>query len=117
MKLITNGMETKDIAWYLTYYITKKRKESSNTSALLAKTFAFHSSNKIRNTELVTTNKLLLQRCANTLSREQELSGPEVVNYIMGWGDRYISHHFVTIPWYSMPSSLQKAFPVLRKQR
>lgn len=116
IKLLTNGMETKDIAWYLTYYITKKRKESSNTSALLAKNFAFHSADKIINSDLVKTNKLLLQRCANTLSREQELSGPEVVNYIMGWGDRYISHHFVTIPWYSIQSSLRKTFPVLRKQ-
>jgi hypothetical protein len=117
MKLITNGMETKDIAWYITHYIAKKKKESSNTSALLAKTFAFHWTSKTRNSDLVVTNKLLLQCCANTLSWEQELSGPEVVSHIMGWGDHYISHHFETIPWFSVLSSLRKTFPVLQKQR
>ena len=117
IKLITNSIETKDIAWYISHYITKKRKESSNTSALMAKTFAFHPANESRSSDLIATNKLLLQRCANTLSREQELSGPEVVSYIMGWGDRYISHHFVTIPWLTIASALPKTFAVLRRQR
>ena len=116
MKLLTNGMETKDIAWYLSFYLIKKRKPSSNTSALLAKTFAFHESTNTRRHDIVARNKLLLQRCANTLSREQELSGPEVVSYLMGWGDRYVSHHFETIPWISVLSSLRATFPVLRKQ-
>jgi hypothetical protein len=117
MKLITNGMETKDIAWYITHYVAKKQRDSSNTSALLAKTFAFHGPNKNRNLDLVASNKLLLQCCANTLSREQELSSPEVVSYLMGWGDCYISHHFETIPWLSVLSSLQNTFPVLCEQR
>lgn len=117
MKLITNGMETKDIAWYVTKYLAKKQSESSNISALLAKTFAFDRENRPRNMDLVAANKLLLQRCANTLSREQELSGPEVVSYLMGWGDRYISHHFETIPWISVLSSLRRQFPELRKEQ
>ena len=117
IKLITNGIETKDIAWYILHYITKKRKESSNTSALMAKTFAFHPANESRSSDLIAINKLLLQCCANTLSCEQELSGPEVISYIMGWGDRYISHHFVTIPWLTIASALPKTFAVLRRQR
>lgn len=119
MKLITNGMETKDIAWYITHYVAKKRKESSNTSALLAKSLAFpsHRATQIRHSDLIAANKLLLQHCANMLSREQELSGPEVVSYIMGWGDHYISHNFITIPWFSISSALPKTFPVLQKQR
>lgn len=117
IKIITNGMETKDIVWYITHYIAKKQRESSNTSALLAKTFAFHHDAEKRNFDLVAKNKKLIQRCANTLSREQELSAPEVTSYIMGWGDCYISHHFTTIPWFSVISLLQKTFPVLNKQR
>jgi hypothetical protein len=46
IKLILNGMETKDIAWYITNYVAKKQKNSSNTSALLAKTLAFHQQDK-----------------------------------------------------------------------
>ena len=40
------------------------------------------------------------------LSHEQELSAPEVVSYLMGWGNCYISHHFETIPWFSILSLL-----------
>ena len=101
--MITNGIETKDITWYIL--------------ALMAKTFAFHPANESRSSDLIATNKLLLQRCANTLSHEQELSGPEVISYIMGWGNRYISHHFVTIPWLMIASALPKTFAVLRRQR
>ena len=79
------------------------------------KTFAFHHDSEKRNFDLVATNKKLIQRCANTLSREQELSAPEVISYLMGWGDRYISHHFMTIPWFSVTTLLRKTFPVLNK--
>ena len=117
IKIITNGMETKDIAWYITHYVAKKQRESSNTSALLAKTFAYHNASERRNFDLVAKNKKLIQRCANTLSREQELSAPEVVSYLMGWGDRYISHHFETIPWLSTLPLLRKTYPVLNQPR
>lgn len=114
IKLITNGKETKHIAWYVTHYATKKRKNSSNTSALLAKKLAFRQSSDQSTNTLTTINKKLIQQCANTLSREQELSAPEVVSYLMGWGDRYISHHFETIHWYLVEALLKRTFPILR---
>lgn len=117
IKLVTNGTQTKDIAWYITKYLTKIREASSNTSALLARTFAFHNPIKSFSDDLPAINKKLLQQCANTLSREQELSAPEVISYLMGWGDRYISHHFETIHWYLVTSLLKKTFPVLQESR
>lgn len=42
VKLITNGVETKDISFYITNYAAKKQNASSGTSALLAKRLAFH---------------------------------------------------------------------------
>ena len=114
IKLILNGMETKDIAWYITNYIIKKRKKSTNTSALLARTLAFHHDEQPKLGNLRLMNKRLIQRCANTLSRQQELSAPEVISYLMGWGDRFESHHFVTIHWYSVMNILKKVFPELR---
>lgn len=113
MKLITNRMETKDIAWYITHYVTKKRKASSNISALLANTIVSHKRDQNRTLDLTQLNKKLLQRCANTLSRQQELSAPEVISYLMGWGDRFVSHHFVTIHWYSVMSLLKATYPEL----
>lgn len=119
IKLISNGTDTKDIAWYITKYIGKNRKQSSNTSALLANTFAFHQRDEglARNHDLCAINKKLIQRCANTLSRQQELSAAEVISYLMGWGDRYESHHFETIHWYSVFNLLKKVYPELRVQR
>lgn len=116
MKLILNGMETKDIAWYISKYLIKKRKDSTNTSTLLAKTFAFHIDEQRKTGDLKTMNKRLIQRCANTLSRQQELSAPEVISYLMGWGDQYESHHFETIHWYSVLTLLKKLYPELRRQ-
>ncbi|KAH9045127.1 hypothetical protein EDB84DRAFT_1243980, partial [Lactarius hengduanensis] len=113
IKLITNGMEMKDIAWYITYYVAKKQRDSSNTSALLAKTLAYHRSTEQRNSVLSAIHKKLIQQCANSLSWQQELSAPEVVGYLMGWGDHFISHHFETIHWYSVVKLLMNTFPIL----
>jgi hypothetical protein len=113
LKLVTNGQDTKNLAWYISGYMVKKRETSSNTSALLAKTFAFHHEKERRTSDLTVLNKRLIQHCANTLSREQEISAPEVVSYLMGWGDCFISHHFKTIHWFSVVNLLKKTFPVL----
>ena len=113
IKLITNGVSTKNLAWYISKYATKPQDLSTNTSALLAKTYAFPPNHNTRTPELSRLNKNLLQRCANTLSREQELSAPQVVSYLMGWGDRFISHHFETIHWYAVVTLLKKCYPVL----
>lgn len=87
----------KNLSWYITKYATKPQELSTNTSALLAKTYVFEPPQKIRSIDLCQLNKKLMQQCANTLSWEQELSAPQVVSYLMGWGNRFISHHFETI--------------------
>jgi hypothetical protein len=117
IKLITNGPHTKDLTWYITSYACKKQGISSNISALLARRLAFHSQQERYNSDCQQINRRLLQRCANTLSRDQELSGPEVINYLMGWSDRFISHHSVTIYWDRVVAALKRTFPELRKQK
>ena len=117
IKLITNGEETKDISFYITNYVAKKQTHSSNTSALLAKRFAYHQAQEAARADWVDANKRLLQRCANSLSRLQELSAPEVVSYLMGWGDRYLSHHYVPIYWDGAVAALKQFYPTLRKKK
>ncbi|KAI9429580.1 hypothetical protein H4582DRAFT_2114327 [Lactarius indigo] len=95
IKLITNGIETKDITWYITHYVAKKQRDSSNTSVLLAKALAYHHANQERMADFA----------------------PEVISYLMGWGDRFISHHFKTIHWYSVVKLLTKTYPILDKNR
>ena len=114
IKLITNGSETRDISFYITLYVAKRQARSSNTSALLAKKLAFHKLKERYNSDIPRLNKRLLQRCANTLTREQEFSAPEVISYLMGWGDRFISHHFVTIYWLAILLLLKNKYPELR---
>ncbi|KAF8274859.1 hypothetical protein EI94DRAFT_1560253 [Lactarius quietus] len=97
IKLITNGMETRDIAWYISCYVAKKHLASFNASTLLAVAFAYHRAYPPSLADTTAINKRLIQRCANSLSREQELSALEVISYLMDWGDRYMSHHFQTI--------------------
>ncbi|KAJ7103451.1 hypothetical protein B0H15DRAFT_919234 [Mycena belliarum] len=117
MKLVTNGHETKDITFYITLYIAKKQIQAANASALLAKSVAMHKKLNRRQTECKDINKRLITQCANTLSRQHEFSGPEVVSYLMGWGDRFISHNFVSIYWDQVTSALRKTFPTLSNRR
>lgn len=113
-KLITNAGETKGVSFYITNYNSKGRNTSSNVSALLAKRVAIHHKQERYNSDCSLINKRLIQRCANTLSRDQEFSGPEVINYLMGWGDRFISHRYVAIYWDSAIYALKRAFPFLK---
>ena len=114
IKLITNGSETTDISFYVSLYTAKRQANTSNSSALLAKKLAFHNAHERYNSDITKLNKRLLQRCANTLTREQEFSAPEVISYLMGWGDRYISHFFVTIYWSSVIALIKKKYPTMR---
>ncbi|KAJ7507781.1 hypothetical protein B0H11DRAFT_1902810 [Mycena galericulata] len=116
IKLITNGHETKNIAFYITLYIAKKQIQCTNASALLAKSLAFQRKMNARARESRDVNRRMITQCANTLSRQQELSGPEVVGYLMGWGDRFISHKFVPIYWDEITGALRRAFPALQKK-
>jgi hypothetical protein len=117
IKIILNGAETIVIAFYISLYVAKRQAKSSNASALLAKKLAFHKRRERYNSDITRLNKRLLQRCANTLSREQEFSGPEVISYLMGWGDRFISHIFVTIYWSGVCALIKKKYPTMRLKK
>lgn len=117
VKLITNGGETKEYGWYITSYTAKKQHNTSNASALLAKAVAFHQKQERYTSDIELLNKRLIQRCANTLSREQEFSAPEVISYLMGWGDRYVSHQTENIYFSSVVSLLKRQYPALRHQK
>ncbi|KIO11877.1 hypothetical protein M404DRAFT_72474, partial [Pisolithus tinctorius Marx 270] len=91
IKINTNGKDTKDVTFYVTAYATKKQKKSHNLSALMASALAYHE-NDPRYEDIRKQNRLLLYRCINVINREAELSGPQVVSYIMGYGDTFRSH-------------------------
>jgi hypothetical protein len=115
LKLIMSSAETNVLTWYITNYASKKQQRSSNVSALLAKRVAFHSVEEKRRNDLTDTNKRLIQRCANTLTRDREFSAPEIISYLMGWGDRFESHHYVSIFTDAMVTGLKARYPGLTR--
>ena len=116
VKLLLNGAGTLALGFYITNYSAKKQNRTSNVSALLAKTLAFHNNNTKNFEDLLQSNKLLLQRCANTLNRYCEFSILEVISYLMGWNDRYMSHFYVNIYWDAARMALMTAYPDLGKK-
>jgi hypothetical protein len=109
--------QTATLTYYITNYATKKQQRSSNASALLAKCLAFIKKEERRQTDLNKLNKKLIQSCANCLSSEREFSAPEIMTYIMGWPDAYLSHHYVTIYWDAATNALKRTFPGINPQR
>ncbi|KAJ4475092.1 hypothetical protein C8R41DRAFT_774608 [Lentinula lateritia] len=117
IKLVTNGDETQDMTYYFTTYATKKRDKSTNETAILAKRYAYHQKQEAKNNNYDEVGCRLITRCATSLNRSQELSAPEVISYLMGWGDRYISHYFVPIYLDGIASVLRQAHPILQTKK
>lgn len=114
-KFNTNGEETKDGVWYCTGYALKDPKKSYNQSALLAKGFMFHQEYAHEISSLRDRNRLMIYRCFNALNQQNELSGPQVISYLMGWGDVFRSHRFTPVYWSQMTHALRQRYPLLMK--
>jgi hypothetical protein len=116
VKLITNAGETKSVAWYMAIYATKKKKPT-NASAMMARAHAFSATLDSGEHDIRKRNRKLILRCANALNRDQEFSGPEVASYLLGYGDSFLSHHYVPIYWDSCMAALFKSYPDLHSAR
>lgn len=114
-KFNANGEETKDGIWYCTGYALKDPEKSYNQSALLAKAFIFHQKYTNEELSLQDRNRLLVYRCFNALNQENELSGPQVISYLMGWGDVFRSHRYTPVYCSQLAQALRHKFPSLKK--
>ncbi|KIL55393.1 hypothetical protein M378DRAFT_188670 [Amanita muscaria Koide BX008] len=108
IKLLTNGKETKNITWYIAKYATKPQKRLFNASALLASSLAFHYEDNTYIDDVKARSRLLLFRCFQGLNRQQEQSAPQVISYLMGWDDCFLSHEFVPLYLSSLQAYLRK---------
>ena len=43
-----------------------------------------------------------------------ELSGPQVILYLMNWGDHLTSHQYVSVYWFQLATALKVAYPDLQ---
>ena len=113
-KPLLNGPKTTGVTWYICSYATKKNPKFTNYSALFAKECSRIDK---ENKEFVTMqekSQTLVYRCITAMMRQQELPAPLCVSYVMGWGDVYRSHHFVSLNWTLFHYTLLDAFPQLR---
>ena len=101
----------------MTNYTTKEQHKTQNMSAILAKGYAYHLQYSTYLDSLRDNQRVLLFRLVNTINREQELSGPMVISYLMGWGDVYRSHHYTPIYWSTFVALLLTSYPQLQSTR
>jgi len=107
LKINTNGADTKDVAFYITAYATKKQNKTHNLSALMASAMPYHTANLLYE-DIRERNRLLLYRCINVINRETELSGPQVASYLMGYGDTFTSHNYAPLYTSSLFSTVRQ---------
>ena len=99
-KFIMNGEETCDGTWYCTGYQSKRQGQLYNVSGLLAMGFMFYKKHQQETSTLLDDNWLFVYRCFNSLNQWNELSGPQVMSYLMGWGmysDCITIHLFIVV--------------------
>lgn len=111
IKLVIYGKETKNIGGYLTNYQTKDPSKTYNMSALLGSALMYHRQHLPQVDSARERNRLLIYRCFNVLNRQAELSGPQVMSYLMNWGDTFTSHQYVAVYWGQLASALRRMYP------
>ncbi|KZO92296.1 hypothetical protein CALVIDRAFT_487772 [Calocera viscosa TUFC12733] len=111
LKLLTNGEDTKDLAFYIANYAAKKQGRSYNMMGLLPSKLLYHFQDNAHIGDIRNRNRLMLYRCFNVLNREQEKSASQCVMYLMGWGDVWQSHGYVPLYWNSVMGELYREFP------
>ncbi len=116
-KLLTNGDGTMKVAWYISKYTTKQQQKCSNPSALLAEGLAFHYSEDKYVNNLRKRSQLLLFRSYHSINRHSEQLAPQVISYLMGWGDSILSHQYVPLYWSLMVRYLVCMYPEFQHSR
>ena len=116
VKLIMNGAEMCVLVLYTTNYAFKKQTHSSNVSTLIADRLIHHEKQESGEQDVQTYNKHLVQQCANVLLTQREFSGPEVISYLMSWGDHFESHGHVLVFLDSTVWALRQTFAQLNQR-
>lgn len=116
-KLVLFGRDTRNTGWYMTIYQTKNQNRTFTYSAFVAQGFLYHlrRSRDEYLEDVRDKGRKLLIRCMNAVNQEQELSAPQVMSYLMGWGDNYRSHQYVPFYWFIFARHLRRSFAEFRR--
>ena len=110
LKVIIYGEDTKNIGGYLTNYQNKDLSKSYNMLALLGSVLSYHQSHLPQLETFCEQNWLLIYWCFNVLNQQAELSGPQVMLYLMNWNDHFTSHQYVSVYWVQLVNVLKESY-------
>lgn len=106
IKFIGSGASAKAILYYITDYITKSQLKAHVAYQILQAAVKKLENYTHDDDTFTVKAKRMLVRCANALISQQELSAPQVVSYLMGYGDHYTSHRFRNLFWKSFENHI-----------
>lgn len=99
IQYIGSGESAKAMIYYIMDYITKSQLKSHIAYATLQLAVKKCEAVDNNDDDFTTHSKCLLQKCAYALISHQEMSAQQVVSYLMGYEDNFMSHHFSCLYW------------------
>ena len=94
IKFIWTDSDAKALIYYITDYVTKMSLCFHDTLSLVQKcmTSIADPSHRMNQQNAIEKSRKLILRCYNAIASQQELSGVQVVSYLMNWNDHYTIH-------------------------
>lgn len=108
IKFIGSGASAKAILYYITDYITKTQLKAHVAYQTMQAAVQKLERRNQSDDDFTLKAKRMLVKCANALISQQELSAPQVVSYLMGYGDHYTSHRFRNLFWKPLENHVAK---------
>jgi len=109
-KLITNGAETKTYH-FISLLHREETKQNRLTLPCCCKEAAFHRKRERYNPDICWLKKKIAATVCQYAVTQAGIFGARSHQLFDGWGDRFISHHFVTIYWTVSRHWLESDFP------
>ncbi|KZO89459.1 hypothetical protein CALVIDRAFT_455709, partial [Calocera viscosa TUFC12733] len=111
IKFVGSGPLAKAILYYITDYITKSQLKVHVAYAALRLAVDRLNTAPVPPADVKERGKRLLQKCAHAMIANQELSGPQVAAYLLGFGDHYTSHCFRGLLWKAFEGHVERQLP------
>ncbi|KZT55303.1 hypothetical protein CALCODRAFT_414823, partial [Calocera cornea HHB12733] len=113
IKFVGLGPLAKAVMYYITDYITKSQLKVHVAYAALRMAVDKLNGLGLPNdaAHVTESGRRLLQKCAHAMIANQELSGPQVAAYLLGFGDHYTSHRFCNVLWKAFEDHVDRQWP------
>jgi hypothetical protein len=111
IKFISSGPAAKAVMYYITDYITKSQLQAHVAYAALELAVTRLGEYDPEEDDFAMRARRLLQKCAHSMIAQQEMSGHQVVSYLMDFEDHFTSHKFSNLYWPSLERFLDNERP------